>query len=93
MKTSLSLLAALFVLAPGLAVAQGQQQPPQPNMRSACEADVQKLCAGVQPGGRRIANCLKENQAKVSQPCKDAIAARHKPSKTPETTQGNKAPS
>ena len=91
MKTSLSLLAAFFVIAPGLAVAQGQQ--PQPNMRSACEADVQKVCAGVEPGGRRIANCLKENQAKVSQPCKDAIAARHKPSKTPESTQGSKAPS
>ena len=91
MKTSLSLLAALFVLAPGLAVAQSQQ--PQPNMRSACEADVQKLCAGVQPGSRRIANCLKANQAKVSQPCKDAIAARNKPSKAPDATQGNKAPS
>lgn len=91
MKPSLSLLAALFVLAPGLAVAQSQQ--PQPNMRSACEADVQKLCADVQPGGRRIANCLKANQAKVSQPCKDAMAARNKPSKAPEATQGNKAPS
>lgn len=36
----------------------------------ACRADAAALCAGVQPGGGRIAACLRENEAKVSEGCK-----------------------
>jgi Cysteine rich repeat len=35
----------------------------------ACRADAQRLCAGVQPGGGRIAACLREHEAKLSPPC------------------------
>jgi hypothetical protein len=34
-----------------------------------CRADVQKVCAGVSPGGGRIAACLRENEAKLSPSC------------------------
>ena len=92
MKTSLSVFAALFLLWSGSVLAQSQQSAPTRNVRSACDADVKKFCAGVQPGEHRVANCIKENQSKLSQPCKDAIAARQKRSGSSKTTPG-KAPS
>ncbi len=39
-----------------------------------CKADVQKYCASVQPGGGRIAQCLKQNEAQLSASCKERIA-------------------
>jgi len=44
------------------------------DLRAACGADVQALCAGVPPGGGRIIACLKQHQAEVSDGCKQAIA-------------------
>jgi len=41
----------------------------------ACEEDIHFLCAGIQPGGGRIAACLKQNAAEVSAGCKAQIAA------------------
>ena len=41
--------------------------------RAACEADVQKLCIGVQPGGGRILACLKQHKDQVSDGCKQAV--------------------
>ena len=35
-----------------------------------CAADVQKFCASVQPGGRRIIDCLKSHEADLSAACK-----------------------
>lgn len=44
--------------------------------RAACQADLQTLCAGVQPGGGRIMQCLKQNREKLSAGCKSALAER-----------------
>ncbi len=41
--------------------------------RAACEADIRKLCAGVQPGGGRILACLKQHKDQVSDGCKQAV--------------------
>ena len=41
--------------------------------RAACETDIQKLCAGVQPGGGRILVCLKQHKDQVSDGCKQAV--------------------
>lgn len=53
--------------------AQGGGQIPA-DVRAACIGDVQKLCPNVPPGGGRIIACLKQNQAQVSDRCKQAIA-------------------
>ena len=43
-------------------------------LRTGCAGDVQKLCAGVQPGGGRILACLKEHKDALSDQCKQAAA-------------------
>jgi Cysteine rich repeat len=40
---------------------------------AACQTDMQQLCKGVEPGGGRIAHCLKQNDSKLSQACRSAI--------------------
>jgi hypothetical protein len=58
-----------------------QETPPPPStsqetiaaLHAACDADIQKLCPGVQPGGGRILACLKQNKDAVSDTCKQAI--------------------
>jgi hypothetical protein len=50
-----------------------QTQPA--DARTACAADVQKLCAGVPAGGGRVVACLKQHKDQVSDGCKQAILA------------------
>jgi hypothetical protein len=42
-------------------------------LRSACGGDVRALCAGVQPGGGRIIQCLATQAASLSPACKDVL--------------------
>lgn len=62
------LAVAMLLLA---TTAQAQQLSPQQmqQIRAACEADVKRLCAGIQPGGGRLVACLQQNAASISQPC------------------------
>jgi len=76
MKHPLILRAALvlaFAGATGTAFAQNLSRAQMQALRTACEADTRALCAGVQPGGGRLLQCLQANPDKVSQPCKDAL--------------------
>jgi hypothetical protein len=41
---------------------------------SECRSDIQSLCAEVQAGEGRIAECLAENANKLSKPCNQAMA-------------------
>ncbi|MGV7216210.1 cysteine rich repeat-containing protein [Bradyrhizobium sp. UFLA05-112] len=43
-------------------------------VRSACGGDVRTLCAGVAPGGGRIAQCLATNAGSLSPACKEVLA-------------------
>ncbi len=58
----------LMLSAPAMAQ-QGSQ------LRQACRADYRSLCAGVQPGGGRIAACFSANADKLSTPCRQALQA------------------
>jgi hypothetical protein len=66
------LAVALLTLTSNAALAADAPQRPRP--LTVCRTDVQTLCAGVQPGHGRIAACLKQNEAQVSAPCKEALA-------------------
>jgi hypothetical protein len=72
MKSFLLPLAAIVVLSSGVALAA--DRPPSTSPRAVCRVDVEKFCSEIQPGGGRIAGCLKQNEAQVSAICKDAIA-------------------
>lgn len=43
-------------------------------VRSACGADIRRLCAGMAPGGGRIVQCVASNAASLSPACKDVLA-------------------
>jgi hypothetical protein len=40
----------------------------------ACVADIKKVCGSIEPGSRRIATCLKERLADLSDVCKARVA-------------------
>jgi Cysteine rich repeat len=81
MKTSLLFLSALALSA---TVAFAADAPQGAGPRTACKADVATLCPGLQPGGGRIASCLKQNQEKVSPGCKDAMSKMRDRKATPK---------
>ncbi len=45
-------------------------------LRRSCGGDFRAYCSGVQPGGGRAVECLMRNQARLSPPCKTALAER-----------------
>ena len=72
---------AAIAIAAGTAGASAAQDQPQAHPMAggrpgACKADFEKLCAGVQPGGGRIRECMKAHRDQISDACKSAIASR-----------------
>lgn len=58
--------------------------PSLADLHAACDADIKKLCVGVQPGGGRILACLKQHQESVSDNCKlTVVRAVHSASPGP----------
>ena len=72
---------AILALSSTLAFAADPAAGPRP--REACKADVAALCSGVQSGGGRIAGCMKEHTAQLSDGCKAAMAQAHGNKKAP----------
>src|SRR5262245_28224529 len=42
-------------------------------MRTACRDDFRKFCAGVQPGGGRIRQCMLARESELSSVCRTAL--------------------
>src|SRR6266850_473700 len=68
----LSTITYLVVLSVLLNVSAAQAE--DKDKPGACRADVEKLCKGIQPGGGRIAMCLKQHGSELSPGCREAIA-------------------
>ena len=75
-----------------LVAAQAQQPTPAQSdaIRQSCRSDFMADCAGVQPGGKEALQCLQHNVAKLSPPCKNAVAATMPP--PPAAARPPKAP-
>lgn len=74
-KLAAPVLAALSLLCAGPA---GAQPAGGGGMRGACQADFQKFCADIQPGGGARMQCMRQHASELSDACKAAFAARQK---------------
>jgi hypothetical protein len=72
MPRSLPTLILILLAAPAV-LAQSPSPQALADARTACETDVQSLCAGVPAGGGRVIACLKQHQNEISSACKTAI--------------------
>jgi len=62
-----AVLAGVFCLAMATGASAAQNARP-------CAEDAARLCQGMQPGGGRVAKCLKEHSSELSPACKKNIA-------------------
>jgi hypothetical protein len=60
------LFLALFCLS-GPALAQTEAQ------REACQADFEKYCPGVEPGGGRVIECLSKHMDQLAPACQTVV--------------------
>src|SRR5262245_31537228 len=73
-----SLRASLVLVCAWAAAHASAQQPSAGQasaIREACRSDYMANCAGVPPGGEAALACLKQNAAKVSPACQQALRA------------------
>ena len=69
MKVFLPVLGLALALGPGAAMAQTAAE------REACQADFEKYCPGVEPGGGRILECLGKHLDQLTPQCKSMVEA------------------
>ncbi|WP_188079384.1 cysteine rich repeat-containing protein [Xanthobacter oligotrophicus] len=75
-RNRLACVLALPLLAFGLSLGARAQTPEQAKaLRTACEADVTKLCGSIEPGADRLFQCLKDHRDEVTPPCQATLGA------------------
>ena len=69
MRLLLSVVVLATALGTGMALAQTAAE------RAACQADFEKFCPGVEPGGGRVVECLAKQLDKLTPECKTVVEA------------------
>ena len=69
MRVFLPVLGLALALGPGAAMAQTAAE------REACQADFEKYCPGVEPGGGRVLECLGKHLDQLTPQCKSMVEA------------------
>jgi hypothetical protein len=72
-ETATCLKANAAQLSPSCKARVKEMQGARKEADQACEEDIHAFCPGIQPGGGRIAACLKQNTALLSPSCKKRI--------------------
>jgi hypothetical protein len=72
MRVLFVVVALATTLGAGVALAQTAAE------RAACQADFEKFCPGVEPGGGRVVECLAKQLDKLTPECK-AVVEAHMP--------------
>lgn len=82
----------IVILALSAACAAFSASAQRRDAMKACEADLKTHCAGVERGDGRIAQCLRDNQDKLSEGCKKQMKAMASRKKEQRGPQGASAP-
>jgi hypothetical protein len=90
MKQLTCLIGALLL---GGSAMADDEPPSKLDQMGACRADVKKLCPDVQPGGGRMVACLKQNEDRVSESCKEKIEGIQKRKNRNRGSNGQNPPS
>jgi hypothetical protein len=64
--------AVLFAMVVGNALAQTASE------REACQADYQKFCSDIVPGGGRVLECLAKQKDKLTPACQKVVETHQK---------------
>jgi len=77
MRSGAAALCCCLFLTMTIASVQAQQPSPAQTdaIRQSCRSDFRANCSGVQPGGKEALDCLKQNVARLSPPCRTAVSA------------------
>lgn len=72
---ALAFASAALAQGPGLGMGQGPRGsgPGTGPVAQHCQDDIEKLCEGLEHGGRAIRTCLEKNKSKLSSACKSAL--------------------
>lgn len=66
-SSSVLFIAAMSLSGPALAQTAAE--------RAACQADFEKYCPGVEPGGGRVLECLSQHLDKLTPECQKVVKA------------------
>ena len=72
-RSLIAITSPLFLILAMLSLPRSVASAELKGVARACVADIKAQCAGVQPGGGRIRDCIKTHLKDLSEPCQTLI--------------------